>query len=74
MAEPHTIPSKLNTSAGALTPLSGDKIYITAILFTDNLMIDGVAVNGAGPVALPSPIICSSVTTSAIGQIAYFTR
>lgn len=74
MAEPQTIPSKVNKSSGLLTAPDGDRIYITAILIDSNLIIDGATVSSPGPVSLPSPIICTSVSTTSVGQIAYFVR
>lgn len=73
MAEPHTIPSKLNTDTNAVTPdYAGDNLFISAILIQGNVTIDGQLFASLGPVALPSPIICATFTASAAGQVAYF--
>lgn len=74
MADSHTIPSKFNSSAGQLNAPTGAKIYITAILISSSLTIDGVNIGNPGPVSFSSPILCSSVNTSLIGQIAYFVQ
>jgi len=90
MSLPQSIPSKISGTAGVIiTPdavppsTANDKnagkpqtfIYITAIVGpTGVLTIDGVTNNQAGPVALPSPIKCRSVTTAADGQIAYYIK
>ena len=74
MATPHTIPSIIVPNGSAITAANGNKLYITAILIAGDVEIDGVTATGAGPIALPSPIICNSFTPAAGGQVAYFEK
>lgn len=73
MASPKTIPSKINTDTSAVNPgTNSSKLYITAVLKSGNLVIDGTTASSIGPCALPSPIICDSFTPAAAGQVAYY--
>ena len=72
MASPKTIPSKLVTDGTAVNASSKKKLYITAILIAGDVTVDGVTASSAGPVALPSPIICDSFTPAEAGQVAYY--
>ena len=72
MATSHTIPSKLVTDGSAVTASSKKKLYITAILIAGDVIVDGVTSSAAGPVALPSPLICDTFTAAAAGQVAYY--
>ena len=73
MASPKTIPSKISIGTSAITPSSGSKkLYITAILKSGNLVIDGVTASSAGPCSFPSPVICDTFTPASTGQVSYF--
>ena len=73
MASPKTIPSKISTGTSAITPSTGNsKLYITAILKSGNVIIDGVTASSVGPCAFPSPVICDTFTPASAGQVAYF--
>ena len=72
MASPKSIPSKVSTGVSQITAGAGNQLYITALLLSANLSIDGQTVNGLGPVSISSPIACSSFTPAADGQVAYY--
>ena len=74
MATPHTIPSKLSTTADAEVSITtGEtRLYITAILVNGTVVIDGVTTSNVGPVTFPSPVICKAFTPDAVAQVAYF--
>ena len=72
MATPKSIPSKISTGTAQITPVAGNQLYITAILLSADLNIDGQPANGLGPVNLSSPIPCSSFTPASEGQVAYY--
>ena len=67
-----TIPSKINTSSSVVTASSGRKIFITSILKSAALTIDGVSLGTVGPLNLSFPISCSSFNPDSAGQIAYY--
>ena len=67
-----TIPSKINTSSSVVTASSGRKIFITSILKSAALTIDGVSLGTVGPLNLSFPISCSSFNPASAGQIAYY--
>jgi hypothetical protein len=71
VATPKTISSKINTTA-SVTASSGNAIYITAILASTSLILDGGSAATVGPVALNSPIRCSSFSSSSAGEVAYY--
>lgn len=78
MALPQSIPSLLSPDGTAITaPVAENNqrqkfIYITAILISDTLEIDGVSLTSPGPVSLSSPIKCRSFTPNSAGQVAYY--
>lgn len=72
MAEPHSIPSNINTSTSEISVDNSDNIYITAILSQTDLTIDDSSLSSIGPVSLSSPLICKSVIPTAVGSIAYY--
>lgn len=74
MATPKSIPCKLNSAASKVSAASGEKIYITGLLKSGALTVDGVSVGTVGPVNLSSPICCDSFTPTAVGQVAYFEK
>jgi hypothetical protein len=74
MATPKSIPCKFNTAASQVSASSGKKIYITGLLKSGGLTIDGVSIGTVGPVNLSSPICCDTFTPTAAGQVAYFEK
>ena len=72
MATPKSIPSIVNTSADAVLASEGKRLYITAILKSAAIDINGASVGTVGPVALPSPITCTGFDPNAAGDIAYY--
>ena len=80
MASPKSIPSQLSGPAGEFVieqedPTSINKqehFYITALLQSSALSIDGISIGSPGPVTLSSPIKCRTFTTGADAQVAYF--
>tara|TARA_B100002019_G_scaffold13956_1_gene11162 strand:- start:717 stop:989 length:273 start_codon:yes stop_codon:yes gene_type:complete len=90
MSLPQSIPSKISGPSSTLvkTPdavppsTPNDKnagrpqtfIYITAILNSGNIKIDGKSVNAAGPIGLSSPIKCRSFETANSHQLAYYIK
>jgi len=73
MASPKTIPSKISSGTSAISPSSGSKkLYITALLKSGTVIIDGVTASSVGPCAFPSPVICDTFTPDSTGQVAYF--
>ena len=72
MSSPKSIPSQVSVGTDKITAAAGNKLYITAILASDDLDIDGLAVNGLGPVNITSPIACTSFTPNTAGQVAYY--
>ena len=71
MATPKTISSKTNADV-SVTASSGNAIYITAILVSTSLSLDDGAEATVGPIALNSPIRCSSFTSTSAGEVAYY--
>jgi len=76
MATPKEIPSKVNTAGSTVTASPGNALFITALLVSDTLTvtIGGTSTDcgSPGPVALPSPIQCSSFSPNVAGQVAYY--
>ena len=66
------IPSKINTSGDAVSASGGRLIYITAILKSGALTVDGVSLGTVGPINLSYPISCSTFDPDTAGQIAYY--
>lgn len=71
VATPKTISSKTNADV-SVTASSGNAIYITAILVSTSLSLDDGAEATVGPIALNSPIRCSSFTSTSAGEVAYY--
>ena len=75
MSEPHSIPSKINVDTNAVTTSdSARKLYITSILYSGQMEIDGTTIYNPGPTNLSSPILCDTFTAAGAGQIAYYVR
>ena len=72
MADPHFIPSKINVNTDPINADNSSNIYITAVLFTSDITVDGQLIEDAGPLCFPSPLVCKSLTPSAIASVAYF--
>lgn len=66
------IPSKLNASSSAVSASGGRLIYITAIIKSGALTVDGVSLGTVGPINLSSPISCSTFNPASAGQVAYY--
>lgn len=75
MATPKEIPARVNCSL-TVTASAGDpflgRLYITSILKSGNVTIDGVVSTVGGPVELFSPIVCTTFTASSLGQVSYY--
>ena len=66
------IPSKLNTSGDTVSASGGRRIYITSILKSGTLSVDGGSIGTVGPLNLSSPICCLSFDPATAGQVAYY--
>ena len=72
MATPKSIPSTLNATATITHSEAGKYLYIVALLKSVSLDVDGGGAATVGPIALSSPIICTTFTAGAANTVAYY--
>ena len=65
-------PSKLNFNDSPVIASAGNRLYITALLKGESLIVDNSSIGVVGPVSFCSPISCSSFNPTSIGQVAYY--
>jgi hypothetical protein len=70
MATPKTIPSKLNANTTIVAP-EGRHLYITGILKSHDIIIDGITIGNSHEMSFASPIQCRTFTGD-VGHIAYY--
>lgn len=71
MSTSKTIPSKIS-SASSMNSSSLSYFYITAILSSTNITIDGGSSLSVSAINLTSPIRCKSFTSTKAGEVAYY--